>query len=83
MSVAGGTPVPQAADEDRNELGRCGACGAWTRGRYIRDLTAHTALVEHCLPAGEEPLALRIAFAVSIGLLLAVIAFLIISGIRH
>ncbi len=50
MSMVDGAPV----EEDRSELGRCRYCGVWTRGRWIEDLTAHVAIVEHC-PDPDEP----------------------------
>jgi hypothetical protein len=44
VSAVGETPVTT----DRPELGRCRFCGAWTRGPWVEDLTAHIAIVEHC-----------------------------------
>jgi hypothetical protein len=49
VSAVGGKPV-----EARVELGRCRYCGAWVRGAWVEDLTAHVAIVEHC-PDPEPP----------------------------
>ncbi|MFJ8627486.1 hypothetical protein ACIRD3_32255 [Kitasatospora sp. NPDC093550] len=50
MIAGGGTPAG-----DEVELGRCRYCGAWARGRWIEDLTAHTSIVEHCPEPEREP----------------------------
>ncbi|MER8105987.1 hypothetical protein [Kitasatospora sp. NPDC094016] len=47
MSAAGGTPV---GVEERVELGLRLVCGNRVCGRFLRDLTAFVAEVEHCLP---------------------------------
>ncbi|GHF86785.1 hypothetical protein GCM10018790_75340 [Kitasatospora xanthocidica] len=39
MSVVGSDPV---------EYGRCVSCEGWGWGRWIEDLTASVALVQHC-----------------------------------
>ncbi|MFF1906008.1 hypothetical protein [Kitasatospora sp. NPDC058218] len=51
MSLAEGKP----ASEEAVEVGLCPNCELWVRGRWIEDLTPHTALVEHddC-PAAED-----------------------------
>ncbi|MFE2106623.1 hypothetical protein ACFXAF_12260 [Kitasatospora sp. NPDC059463] len=83
MSVAGGSPVPDA-DDRPVELGRCAACGAWTRGAFVRDLTAVTSEVEHCSPDDEpRSTALTAAYGATIAALAVVAVLLIISGIRH
>ncbi|MCG6498889.1 hypothetical protein [Kitasatospora sp. A2-31] len=48
MSVPDGEPAE--ADDRPIELGMCEYCTAWVRGRWVRDQTPHTAIVEHCDP---------------------------------
>ncbi len=71
MSLAGGSPAPT-----RTEHGRCATCGRWGQGRWLYDLTAYTAVVEHCPPRRESP-QLTIAFAVSLSAIVLVCVLLL------
>ncbi|MEU4296325.1 hypothetical protein [Kitasatospora aureofaciens] len=54
MSAVGEAPVVPEGEE-QTELGRCTVCGAWVRGRFVQDLTAYVAEVEHCPPPDADP----------------------------
>ncbi|MFH9348310.1 hypothetical protein [Kitasatospora sp. NPDC017646] len=54
MSTVGeASVVPEG--EEQIEYGRCTVCGRWVYGRFIQDITAYVAEVEHCPSRDTDP----------------------------